>query len=426
VNSLSVSVVIPTHNRAALLRELLDGLSVQSYPLQQVEVIVVADGCRDGTWELLQRYEAPYKLSFHQLPGMGAATARNHGAQHASGNLLLFLDDDIQPAPQLIEAHASIHLREQDCVVMGYLPPIVQSTVDFFQIELRSWWEAAFEAMGKPGHRFTYTDLLSGNFSLRSLLFHRVGGFDVTLQCREDYELGARLLQAGAQFKYAPNALGYHCETTDLPRSLQRKYNEGRADIAIGRLHPDLKSTFLLARLMSFNTLLHLFLQLLVFWQPGVGDRMASLAQWILMPLEFIRLRKFWRIVLNGLLGYWYLRGIADGIGSRRALFAYMKGVSEPFSESQDSLVLDLLEGLERAEYLLDLERPAACRIYHGDYFIGYIPPQPGAERLRGAHLRPWLIEDAALTLFVALTAKGNDRLLSSQVLWRFREKEWA
>jgi hypothetical protein len=81
------------------------------------------------------------------------------------------------------------HAGETGQVVIGYLPARVRDT-DFFSIALRGWWDAMFQEMWKPGHRFTFRDLLSGNFSLERGLFDAVGGFETQLRCHEDYELG--------------------------------------------------------------------------------------------------------------------------------------------------------------------------------------------------------------------------------------------
>ena len=57
----TVSVVIPTHNRRASVERALRALSVQSYPLALIEVIVVADGCTDGT-PGISREDWPFTL----------------------------------------------------------------------------------------------------------------------------------------------------------------------------------------------------------------------------------------------------------------------------------------------------------------------------------------------------------------------------
>ena len=244
----TVSVIIPTHNRCASLQRALGALRAQTYSLREVEVIVVADGCADDTADVVGRYTAPFTLCLIDQPGQGPAAARNCGAAQARGQLLLFMDDDIEPASCWIEAHVSAHAGRTDRVVIGYLPPFIQEPADFFHIELRGWWEAMFQPMRRSDHRFGYWDLLSGNFSLPAELFFRVGGFDPTLWCHEDYELGFRLIQAGASFIFAEDAWGYHHEVTDLDRSLERKYQEGRADVMIGHRHAELRPALPLAR----------------------------------------------------------------------------------------------------------------------------------------------------------------------------------
>ncbi|MBX3001863.1 MAG: glycosyltransferase [Caldilineaceae bacterium] len=405
MHSPTVSIVIPTHNRRQLLRQLLDGLGAQSYPLAQIEVLVVADNCTDGTATMVQSYAAPFSLRLIQHAERCAAVTRNLGATRATGDLLLFLDDDIEPTPELVQAHVRRYKRGSRRVVIGYLPPMV-TKLDFFQSELRLWWISTFWPMSTPGHRFVYTDLLSGNFSLERDFFQEVGGFDDSLLCREDYELGMRLIQAGAEFRFAPDALGYHHEKTDLRRALRRKYDEGLADIVIGRRYPELRSTFLAARLMKYHTLLHSVLQMLVFNLPLLGDWLAARGLQGLQLLEFLRLRGLWRFALDGLLAYWYWRGIAEGIGSRRRFYEWMSDFIAP--KRKGEAILDLRSGIAAATAHLDAERPHSAQIWYGDCFVGQIAAEPGAECLTGAHLRPWLMDHGATSLFNAVAEQNG------------------
>src|SRR5688572_32712199 len=75
-----VTIIIPTHNRSASLRRTLTALCAQTYPLPQVELLVVADGCTDDTVAMLARYEAPFAFHIIEQGGQGAAAARNRGA----------------------------------------------------------------------------------------------------------------------------------------------------------------------------------------------------------------------------------------------------------------------------------------------------------------------------------------------------------
>jgi glycosyltransferase involved in cell wall biosynthesis len=403
----TISVIIPTHNRSASLRRTLDALSVQTYPLQQVEVLVAADGCVDGTVEMLRRYRAPFGIRIIEQQGQGPAAARNQGASRATGRLLLFLDDDVEAVPSLIEAHVSAHQRCPGQVVIGYLPPVLESQAGFFRIQLRVWWEAMFDAMRQPGHRYSYRDLLSGNFSLAAELFARAGGFDPTLRCHEDYEFGMRLIKAGASFTFAADALGYHYEITDLDRSLRRKYQEGQADVLLGSRHPELRRILPLARFRVPHSCLRRILYIMAFEWPRGGDLLAIRLRHLLDLLERARQRGRWRRLLDDLLGYWYWRGIAAELGSRRALAGFVESGLSTVDEGGDELEIDLRNGLETVERQLDDARPLGIHIRYGRQFVGRIPPQPGVEGLRGVHLRPILAADLAMPLLKALALEG-------------------
>lgn len=92
------------------------------------------------------------------------------------------------PERALLQAHWQAHTGGSGRrVVMGYLPPdddlrrdlrIGRYHLDWVKVQLSDWWEEGFAAMAQPSHRFAYTDVLSGNLSLPTQLFHEVGGFD--------------------------------------------------------------------------------------------------------------------------------------------------------------------------------------------------------------------------------------------------------
>ncbi|WP_013334395.1 glycosyltransferase family 2 protein [Gloeothece verrucosa] len=406
-----ISLIIPTHNRCLSLQRLLDALQKQTYPLDDLEVVVVADGCQDNTIEMLEKYEAPFKLVFLEQPGSGAAVARNKGAEKASGSLLIFLDDDIKPSEYFVEAHVRAHSQKPDQVVIGYLPPKLANQSSFFQIRLWAWWEEKFYIMGKAGHRYTYEDLLSGNFSLPASLFQQVGGFDSRFRCREDYELGARLLKAGADLIFVKAAMGDHCdEVTDLDRSLRRKRQEGKADILFGRCHPDLMYKLRVASFGESSPWLEKIVQKFIFQFSQWTDLLAFVLRALLNLLEMLKMRQTWEKLNNRLHGYWYLRGMIDELKTYKGLISYLQGGEiRPNSEGLE-IEIDLKQGLEKAEQLIDEQRPVSLRIRYGEHPIGRIAPCSGAERLRSVHLRPLLMTDFAWQLLQAVNLETSSQ----------------
>src|SRR5207244_2362539 len=80
-----VSVVLPTHNRSAMLRDSLAGLARQTYPARRFEVIVVNDGSVDETEDVVQQLvpTLPFPVRYVKTAGVGAIAARNLGMREA-------------------------------------------------------------------------------------------------------------------------------------------------------------------------------------------------------------------------------------------------------------------------------------------------------------------------------------------------------
>ena len=95
-----VSVIIPTYNRAACLREAIESVLSQTY--KQFELIVVDDGSTDATGELLLQYGA--KLSVLHTGHGGPSAARNCGIAAARGDYIAFLDSDDVWLPDKLRA----------------------------------------------------------------------------------------------------------------------------------------------------------------------------------------------------------------------------------------------------------------------------------------------------------------------------------
>jgi glycosyltransferase involved in cell wall biosynthesis len=243
---ISLSVVIPTKDRAEALARTLDALESQRVGDAEVEAIVVDNGSSDGTVEQVRGRSTGATIPIRLLeePSGGPAAARNAGVVAASGEVLLFLGDDTEPdGPGILRAHLDRHqARPEDSY--GVLGRITWSPRNEITPFMR-WLE-------NGGPQFHYCDISAGtvdaasyfyssHVSVKRSLFNRVGGFDVRFPTAavEDTELGVRLSEAGLQLDYHPELLVLHDHPTTPSQSLSRSMAVGRSAALYNRLRPE-------------------------------------------------------------------------------------------------------------------------------------------------------------------------------------------
>ena len=108
-----ISVIIPTYNRAWILKEAVD--SVLSQEHASFELIVVDDGSTDETQDLLKPYEAA--LTVIRQENRGVSAARNRGLLEAKGSLIAFLDSDDYFLPGKLECQAVFFGAHPDALI---------------------------------------------------------------------------------------------------------------------------------------------------------------------------------------------------------------------------------------------------------------------------------------------------------------------
>ncbi|MGZ6373576.1 MAG: glycosyltransferase [Ktedonobacterales bacterium] len=235
------SVVIPTYNRCATLARVLGGLSCQTIAPDTFEVIVVADGCTDGTDDLCRRLagELPFHLRLFEQANAGPAAARDRAVREARASLIVFVDDDVVPDEHLIAVHLAAHAPDGDDMVVAMgplLPPLDQ--------RLNVWgaWEeralcAQYDDMQAGRWQPTYRQFYTGNASLARQLILDAGGFNASYRRAEDVELGLRLAARGCHFVFLPQARGWHYVHRSFASWAHMPVAYGQACVAMGRAH---------------------------------------------------------------------------------------------------------------------------------------------------------------------------------------------
>ncbi|MEZ4593164.1 MAG: glycosyltransferase family 2 protein [Chloroflexota bacterium] len=230
---MKISLVIPTYNRLDSLKRVLSGLENQiDVSLSDFEVIVISDGATDDTNEYLTTLVTPLNLVPILQKNGGAAAARNSGIKAASGELILFLDDDVFPTPRLIAEHLDVQGKYAENVAV--LGPM-RTPSDFDMAPWVLWEQAMLEkqytAMREGEWEPTARQFFTGNTSLPRKCLLEQGGFDTQFRRAEDVELAYRLAGAGLKFVYHEKAIGYHYAHRSFNSWLDIPYAYGKNDV---------------------------------------------------------------------------------------------------------------------------------------------------------------------------------------------------
>ncbi|UCB42549.1 MAG: glycosyltransferase [Dehalococcoidales bacterium] len=185
----TVSVVIPTYNRAHLLPETIQSVLNQSF--RDFEVLVVDDGSTDNTAEVVSTFPVKY---FHQT-NQGAPTARNKGMELTQSKYIVFLDSDDALLENMLEREVEILDRYPAAGFIYGQAYLTNTEGTIFGLrkhrgkrpEIREGWEELRELVF--GCRIP-----SPTVMVRRSCLEEVGGYDPDFQFgSQDFELWVRL-----------------------------------------------------------------------------------------------------------------------------------------------------------------------------------------------------------------------------------------
>ena len=245
-----ISVVIPTFNRAELLRETLDCCRACAGPVE-LEFVVIDDGSRDDTPKCLEQLEAEIpNLTWRRTANSGPGRARNLGASLAKHDVILFMGDDIQPKDdRFFAAHAELHRRrpERSLGVLGKVvwPNRRGGDVNFVMAHVQ----------GRHGEQFGYADLdpysfldwrffYTANVSVkRALVDDWISeGFSAAfpLAAYEDAEFAYRMMRRDDPLRifYTPGSIGTHHHPFSVDAFMSRQLGAGLMSRVFLDLHP--------------------------------------------------------------------------------------------------------------------------------------------------------------------------------------------
>ena len=187
---MKMSIIIPTYNEEEYLPKLLESIKMQDFT--DYEVIVADANSKDNTRKIATDYGA--KVVDGGLPGVG----RNAGARVAKGDLLLFLDSDLELTPNYINNVIEEFEEKNLGIAITQMTPLSEKKKDKILHDLANWFMISVENI-KPHGAGCY-----GMISKRSL-HEKCNGFDESIDFGEDTDYIERLAEL-EEFKVLRNA----------------------------------------------------------------------------------------------------------------------------------------------------------------------------------------------------------------------------
>ncbi len=220
-----LSIVIPTKNEEQHLPSLFKTISAQTF--SDYEVIVADAGSEDRTREIASAFGA--RVVDGGLPGPG----RNAGAKQANGQVLLFLDADVQlPSSRFLEENLAEMKKKGANVATTYVKPLSRNAIDRALHEAYNAFAIATERVRPHAPGFC--------IFVKRHVHNDIGGFDESVVFAEDHEYVQRAEREGYRFRVL--------RSQPIAVSVRRLEKDGRLGIALkyllGELHMLTKGPF--------------------------------------------------------------------------------------------------------------------------------------------------------------------------------------
>jgi GT2 family glycosyltransferase len=223
-----VSVLVCTFNGSATLGETCEALSQVEYP--NVEVIVVDDGSTDASAEIA----ANHGFSVISTPNRGLSSARNTALDAATGEIVVYLDDDAMPDPLWLTYLVDAFMNEEyDAIGGPNLPVPGDGAVA----------DAVAVSPGNPIHVLLsdrHAEHIPGcNAAFRADALRDIGGFDARFRAAgDDVDVCWRLQDSGRRVGYCPAAVVWHHRRRTASGYLRQQRGYGHAEALLERKWP--------------------------------------------------------------------------------------------------------------------------------------------------------------------------------------------
>jgi len=214
------------------LERVLDACFEQTADPDSYEVVLVNDGSPDDTPAVIERARKRATCRFEVIDqqNSGLAKGRNAGIARATGERIIFIDDDVLPTPDFVEEH----LRSHDAAPLAIVRGGAINVESFDKLPPAKW-----RLKDYSGNFFWTT-----NVSVPLQTIRAIGGFNDTFAEYgwEDIDVGLRLRQGGVKAVFNPKALVYHWKPRPRSGNVEKMIRQARAQartaVQLAQIHP--------------------------------------------------------------------------------------------------------------------------------------------------------------------------------------------
>jgi glycosyltransferase involved in cell wall biosynthesis len=201
----TVSVIIPTYNRAEAVQRTLDSVFAQTF--EDFEVVVVDDASDDDTATAVESYDDDRLTFIQHETNRGGSVARNTGIEAANGTYLAFLDSDDEWRPRKLETQVATLERRSDDWVAAYcgVDVVPESDPGLVKRVATALFSRRRDTEGAEGGEELVRDVLTDDLHtsagstllVRADVVRAIDGFDESFDRFQDSEFLIRVLQQG-------------------------------------------------------------------------------------------------------------------------------------------------------------------------------------------------------------------------------------
>ncbi|HDP74517.1 MAG TPA: glycosyltransferase [Bacteroidales bacterium] len=292
------SVIIPVYNRPGEVEELLQSLANQDYG--DFEVIVVEDGSKKPCRHVVTKFASELKIQYLFKENTGPGITRNHGAERAKGEFLIFFDSDcIIPGDYFTRVEEELATEYVD--FFGG-PDATHPSFTDVQKAIGYSMTSFFTTGGIRGGRVKLERFTprSFNMGINAEVFHSVGGFS-NMRFGEDVDLSLRLFEMGFRSRLFPKALVYHKRRTDFRKFFKQVFNSGMARINLSLNH---KSSLKLVHLLPSGFVMVMSAAILLLWAYPITSLLPLLYSFVIL-LDSLLKKNSIRVAILSVVAAW-------------------------------------------------------------------------------------------------------------------------